>query len=102
MCVVPRDSEYLSALSRYPRERDWPDVRVLTFRLMIYSSYWYEKRLKSTLYMGTMGPHLYCTRCSMSDQLEVTKRGYKLMGGYGRVIHGDSRSRDRAAARKDR
>ena len=43
-------SEYLSALSRYPRERDWPDVRVLTFRQMIYSEYWYQKRLKSSLY----------------------------------------------------
>ena len=50
MCVAPRDSEYLSALSRYPRERDWPDVRVTTFRQMIYSEYWYEKRLKSSLY----------------------------------------------------
>ena len=37
--------------SRYPRERDWTDVRVVTFRQMIYSEYWYEKRLKSTLYM---------------------------------------------------
>ena len=50
VCVAPRDSEYLSALSRYPRERDWPDVRVVTFRRMIYSDYWYQKRLKSSLY----------------------------------------------------
>ena len=50
VCVVPRDSEYLNALSRYPRERDWPDVRVTTFRRMIYSNYWFKKRLKTTLY----------------------------------------------------
>ena len=32
-----------------PRERDWTDVRAETFRRMIYSNYWYEKRLKSSL-----------------------------------------------------
>ena len=51
--------------SRYPRERDWPDVRVVTFRRMIYSDYWYEKRLKSTLYTYFRRPlhpcHVTCT-----------------------------------------
>ena len=51
VCVASCDSEYLSAYLDTPRERDWTDVRAETFRHMIYSDYWYEKRLKSSLYM---------------------------------------------------
>ena len=38
-----------------PRERDWTDVRAVTFRRMIYSNYWYQKRLKSSLNTGHDG-----------------------------------------------
>ena len=37
--------------SRYPRERDWTDVRAVTFRPMIYNNYWYQKKQKLALYM---------------------------------------------------
>ena len=65
--------------SRYPREHDWPDVRVVTFRRMIYSDYWYEKRLKSTLYRESDGFYLYSFLRETTGAREIPQRGNNLL-----------------------
>ena len=73
--------------SRYPRERDWPDVRVVTFRRMIYSDYWYEKRLKSTLYMVGGPGTTFDTSTAVGTADAVTRilQAYAAQNGYAKT-----------------